>query len=247
MPLNIKPSNYSVSIEEMQALEEKKKKEERASATDARSPNRAGMRAKATTSTLAAENNGQYDEEGGGQKKKDRFYLPVLYINDPTQWESKPLSERKHFTDDIAKDTCLGNCCNVEGLSAGCCQLDPDDMEHVLGPVDEEWIKATIKWFKKKDINVTRHDLVIDYEEGRLTGQRFFNDHEVFKRKDTYPILRIQASGIRFACKFLNVQTGKCTIYQQRPEMCRNYYCSYIKSNFLVKTQNHPNTYKKIG
>lgn len=180
-------------------------------------------------------------------KKRARFYLPVLRINDPTQWESKPLSERKHFTDDEAKKTCLGNCCGVEGLRAGCCQLDPDDIEHVLGPVDEDWIKKTIKWFRKKGINVTRHDIVIDYEEGKLIGQQFFHDHEVFKSPDSYPILRIQASGIRFACKFLNVHNGMCTIYEQRPNMCRDYYCGFVKANYLVRTHNHPNSYKKIG
>lgn len=222
MPLNIKESVYSISSEEL----EKRNKVENIPVID--------------------KSNKSEKQENTNKAEKSRFYLPVLHINKPDFWEQKPTNEREAFTDEVAKNTCLGNCCNVPGLSAGCCQLDPDDLEHVLGPVDEEWIKRTIRWMKHRHINVTRHDLVIDYEEGLLIGQQFFHDHEVFKRKDTYPILRIQASGIRFACKFLNVQTGKCTIYQQRPDMCKNYYCSYIKSNFLVKTPNSQNTYKKM-
>lgn len=179
-------------------------------------------------------------------KKEARYYLPVLYLNDQTQWESKPLSERLHFTDENAKSTCLGNCCGHEGLKAGCCNLDPDDLEHVLGPVDEEWIKKTVKWFKNKGIIMGRHDLVIDLEEGKLIGDKFFNDHPVFSSPDSYPMLRIQANGIRFACKFLNVSSGMCTIYQQRPEMCRKYLCSYVKANFLVRLSDSPNTYRKI-
>ncbi len=225
MPINIKPSGRSLSSEELASLEKKSREMVRDIVKKPPSD----------------------PEKNKEPPKKDRFYLPVLRINDPTQWDSKPLSERKYFTDDVAKSVCIGNCCQVEGLSAGCCQLDPDDLEHVLGPVDEAWIKDTIKWFKKKGMDVTRHDIVIDYEEGKLIGQKFFNDHEVFKRPDTYPIIRIQASGIRFSCKFLNVQTGKCTIYAQRPNMCKDYYCSYIKANFLVKTKNHPNKYEKIG
>ena len=73
----------------------------------------------------------------GSANRKDRFHLPVLHINDPTQWPSQPLENRMRFTDEVAFHTCLGNCCGVEGLKAGCCQMDPDDMEHVLGPVDE--------------------------------------------------------------------------------------------------------------
>lgn len=197
--------------------------------------------------TSVAKSEAEEEENPEESKKKAKFYLPVLYINDPTQWESKPLSKRKHFTDEVAKETCLGNCCNVKDLKAGCCQLDPDDIEHVLGPVDEDWIKRTIKWFKGKGINVTRHDIVIDYEEGKLIGRKFFNDHQVFKSPDSYPILRIQANGQRFACKFLNVHNGMCTIYEHRPNMCRDYLCAYVKANFLVRTHNHPNTYKKIG
>ena len=226
MPIDIKPSRKSLNLEDLM------KQQKPVSFPKV---------------NVSSKKNEEDDQDAlTGEKKRDKFYLPVLYINDPTQWESKPLSERQHFTSDIAKKTCLGNCCGVEGLRAGCCQLDPEDLEHVLGPVDEDWIKKTIKWFRKKGINVTRHDIVIDYEEGKLIGRAFFNDHAVFKSPDSYPILRIQANGLRFSCKFLNVHNGMCTIYEQRPNMCRDYLCSYVKANFLVKTHNHPNTYKKV-
>lgn len=177
------------------------------------------------------------------EKKKDnKFYLPVLRLNDKSAWDPKPLSERKHFTDEVATTTCLSNCNNVPGLQSGCCKLDPNDLEHVLGPIDEDWIVRTVKWFHKKGLMITRHDLVIDFEEGKLLGESLFNDHPVFKKKDTYPILRIQTDGPRFACKFLNIHNGKCTIYPIRPYMCRGYYCQYIKTNFLVKLKNNPNS-----
>lgn len=229
MPINIKPSGRSVSLEDIA-----KAQKEAPISRPAPKPQ---------TNQFP----GSEGTDPENDKKTARFYLPVLRINDATQWESKPLSERKHFTDEEAKKTCVGNCCGVSDLKAGCCQLDPDDIEHVLGPVDEDWIRKTIKWFKKKGINYTRQDLVIDFEEGRLTGQAHFNNHPVFQQKDSYPILRIQASGIRFACKFLNVSNGMCTIYEQRPNMCRDYYCEYVKANFLVRTKNHPNSYKKLG
>jgi len=177
------------------------------------------------------------------EKKKDnKFYLPVLRLNDKTVWDSKQLKDRKHFTDEVATKTCLSNCNDVAGLQSGCCKLDPNDLEHVLGPIDEDWIERTVKWFNKKTISITRHDLVIDYEEGKILGETFFNDHPVFKKKDTYPILRIQTDGPRFACKFLNINNGKCTIYPIRPQMCKGYYCQYVKTNFLVKLKNGPNS-----
>jgi len=231
MPINIKPSTRSLTVEEIADLEKRNKI----------------FITPPKTETKNSKNAPDPEEQGDGSGyKRDRFYLPVLYLNDTSQWESKPLSERTHFTDEVAFKTCVGNCCGVKGLSAGCCQLDPDDIEHVLGPVDEKWIKDTVKWFNSKGIPYTRHDIVIDFEEGKLTGQQFFKDHEVFKRKETYPILRIQASGTRFSCKFLNAFNGKCTIYNKRPEMCRTYLCTYVKTNFLVKGASHPNTYKKL-
>lgn len=178
--------------------------------------------------------------------KSKRFYLPVLYLNDPTQWDSKPLSERKHFTDETALKTCVGNCCNVPGLKAGCCSLDPDDIEHVLGGLDEEWISDMIQWLTKRGVPTRRSDIVIDYEEGVLIGEKFFNSHDVFKSKESYPMIRFQVNGPRFSCKFLHAPTGMCTIYEKRPDMCRNYLCQFVKSNFLVRTKSHPNRYVKI-
>ena len=179
-------------------------------------------------------------------RKDNKYYLPVLHINDPTMWDSKPKSERRMFTDEVAKETCLSNCCGIPGVKNVCCQLDPEDLEHVLGPVSEKWIKKTIKWFRKREINVTREDIVIDEEEGRLIGDNLFGGHDVFKSAGSYPMLRFQVFGPRYACKFLNVHNGMCTIYQVRPDMCRGYYCQFVKKNFLVRTKEHPNTYIRV-
>lgn len=176
------------------------------------------------------------------QKVLNKYHLPVLYINDATQWENNPHKQR--FTDEIAKKTCLENCCGYQGLKCACCMLDPNDLEHVLGKVDEQWIEDIKHWFKTtKKMFLSREDIVIDYEEGKLLGETWFNDHPVFKNEKSYPMLRIQVYGQRFVCKFLNVKSGACTIYSQRPNMCKDYYCQYIKSNFLVKTRQNPNTY----
>lgn len=180
-------------------------------------------------------------------KNDNRFHLPVLHINDPTQWPSQPKENRLKFTDEVALHTCLGNCCGVEGLKAGCCHMDPDDMEHVLGPVDEDWIKNTARWLTNKGIPTSRSDLVIDFEEGKLIGEKFFTGERkaVFMAEESYPILRFQIKGPRFVCKFLNPNSGKCGIYEKRPAMCRGYLCQYVKANFRVRPdpKNHPNTF----
>lgn len=179
------------------------------------------------------------------QKIINKYHLPVLYINDATQWENNPHKQR--FTDDVAKKTCLENCCGYEGLKCACCMLDPNDLEHVLGKVDEQWIENIRQWFKNtKKMFLSREDIVIDFEEGKLLGETWFNDHPVFKNEKSYPMLRIQVYGQRFVCKFLNVKSGVCTIYSQRPDMCKDYYCQYVKSNFLVKTRQNPNTYVNL-
>lgn len=176
-------------------------------------------------------------------KEDNKYYLPVLYLNDAAMWESRPKKSRLRFDDKQATETCLSNCCGHPGVKNACCLLDPDDLEHILGPVTEKWIKRIVKWFNRKGICVTREDIVIDQEEGELIGANHFNGHKVFNSPDSYPMLRIQAFGPRFACKFLNVHNGKCTIYSQRPDMCQGYYCQYVKSNFLVKAKGTTNTY----
>lgn len=179
------------------------------------------------------------------QKVLNKYHLPVLYINDATQWENNP--HKLRFTDEVAKKTCLENCCGYEGLKCACCMLDPNDLEHVLGKVDEQWIEDIRQWFKTtKKMFLSREDVVIDYEEGKLLGETWFNDHPVFRNEKSYPMLRIQVYGQRFVCKFLNVKSGVCTIYSQRPNMCKDYYCQYIKSNFLVRTRQNPNTYVNL-
>lgn len=187
--------------------------------------------------------------KGSIKNPEDRFYLPVLNLNHIPEWDSKPNEERKHFTDEVALNTCLGNCCGVEGLKGGCCHLDPIDLEHVLGPLDEDWIRDIIKWFKHKGISCNRSDIVIDYEEGKYLGQTLFKDapnNQIFQEKQSYPFLRFQVLGPRYVCKFMNPQTYKCQIYEVRPNMCRTYYCQYILTNFLVKTKNHPNRWQKV-
>lgn len=185
----------------------------------------------------------------GIKDPQDRFYLPVLNINHHNEWHPKPLDERKNFTDEVAMSTCLGNCCGVSGLKGACCHLDPVDLEHILGPLDEDWIRDTLKWFRKKGIQMTREDLVIDFEEGKILGETLFKDaanNKIFQEKKAYPFLRFQVIGPRYACKFMNPKTYKCQIYEVRPNMCRTYYCQYILTNFLVKTKAHPNRWQRI-
>jgi len=179
-------------------------------------------------------------------KKENKFYLPVLSLNDETMWQTKPMSERTYFTDEVAKETCLTNCCNAPGVFSACCRLDPNDLEHILGPVTEKWIKRFLNHSQKKGLNYKRSDVVIDFEEGKLIGDAFFNGHPIFSKPTSYPMMRIQAMGPRFGCKFLNPDNGMCGIYPVRPDMCSGYLCQYVKKSFLVKTKSHPNTYKRV-
>jgi Fe-S-cluster containining protein len=179
-------------------------------------------------------------------KKENRYYLPVLYLNHMDMYPSKPNSERQHWTDKKAMETCLGNCCGIPGTKAMCCKLNPDHLEHVIGPVDEKWIKKTIEYFRKKGITMTRQDLVIEYEEGVLIGQNFFKGHAIFERKDAYPIMRMKLEGPHFSCIFLNSKNNMCNIYEVRPELCRVYLCGYVKSNFFVKGKRKQNVWEKL-
>ena len=188
------------------------------------------------TEAIKEENDDNNTESIQDVKKANKYYLPILSMDESDAWPSKPKSERNPLTADAAINACLNNCCGQKGVFSGCCRLDPDDLEHILGPVSERWIKRFLKFAKKNKQGLKRSDLVIDFEEGKIIGNTFFNGNEVFNKLTSYPMLRFQVHGPRFSCKFLNVNSGACTIYEQRPDMCKNYYCEYLKSNFLIKT-----------
>jgi hypothetical protein len=180
------------------------------------------------------------------RKVLNKYHLPVLNINKADYWPSLPLKERRHFTDQVAMETCLGNCCGYEGLKAACCQLDMDDLEHVLGNLSEEDIERLLKHLRKATPGIKREDVVIEKEEGMMIGRKFFNDHPVFNDDKSYPMLRLQIFGNRFVCKFLSTKTWMCTVYGSRPEMCSGYYCKYIKRNFLIRTGGIVNAWEKV-
>jgi len=183
-----------------------------------------------------------------GEEKYDNTYIPVLNLNHIEEWPSQPLENRRHWTDKVAEEVCLNNCCNKSGFGGACCKLDPSfDLDHVLGPVDEKSIERLINFFNRKGINYKRKDIVIDFEEGKIIGQKFFNGHPVFFKESSYPIMRIKAVNSYFACIFLNPHNNKCTVYSHRPDpMCTQYLCQYVQTNFLVRTPQHPNTFKKL-
>jgi len=181
-----------------------------------------------------------------GERKEGKFYLPALGLNNKDMWKPLQSSDRKHWTDEKAFSTCVGNCCDIKGLKAGCCHLDMNDLEHVLGPVDDDDIKLILQKLRKRGISATREDVVIDFEEGKLIGEAFFNGHEVFNNKKSYPFLRFQVSGPRFVCKYLSTKTGMCTIYEFRPKMCRDYLCQFVQTRFLVRNKDKPNTFVKL-
>ena len=188
-------------------------------------------------------------KQRGIVEPSDKYYLPIINLNLPHEWPSKPAEERSHFTEKVAMETCLGNCCGVPGLKGGCCHLDPYDLEHVLGPVDELWIRDIVKWFRHKGLHFTREDVVVDYEEGLIIGDTLFKDapnNAVFKDKHAYPFLRFQVLGPRYVCKFMSPETYMCSIYLHRPLMCRRYLCSYVTGNFICKTWTKPQTWRKV-
>jgi len=187
-------------------------------------------------------------EENLENKKKviNKVHLPVLNLNIKEEWESLPLSKRRHLTDELAQETCGSNCCGYEGLAAACCQLNPENLEHVLGAITKEDISRILKQLKKSIPSIEKSDIVIEKEEGMLIGRTFFNGHDIFNQENSYPMLRFQIYQNRFVCKFLNPKTKQCSIYSVRPEMCKNYFCRYVKTNFLLRTPSNPNIYKKI-
>jgi Fe-S-cluster containining protein len=64
------------------------------------------------------------------------------------------------------------------------------------------------------------------YEE----GSKLFPDRPVWQNSDNFPAFRVDLNSPRKPCIFYNQSIRSCSVYEIRPETCRNYSCDYLKS-----------------
>ncbi len=167
---------------------------------------------------------------------QDKFHLPLLNFESESEYPPISSGERIHLTDELHRNICNRHCCGIDGLGWACCFINPDSPEHVLGPVDKKWIKQ----FGTSN--------TMEEDEGKeFARKRLAVHYEPFFRSQNYPMLRLQIYGGLYVCRNFDLKTRGCMLScKQRPEICRNYLCEYLRANYFVRLPEHPHIYVKV-
>lgn len=116
---------------------------------------------------------------------------------------------------------CQKKCLGYDGNHGGCCTVGNRDF--ILGPVldAESFIEKLKKRFPGVDISFD--DIFIKYEE----GSKMFPDKKYWQNPQSYPCFRLSQNKIK-SCIFYNESIKCCSIYEDRPDMCRSFMCDYL-------------------
>ena len=131
------------------------------------------------------------------------------------------LPSRSKLIELVAVHTCTRNCFGMEGYAASCCTLENRDW--IQGPVPDAMTfveRLSVRFGRE----VPYSEVFVDYEEGRT----LFPERSEWQVPTNYPALRpVMDAEERFPCQFLS-EAGACTVYEDRPAMCRDYRCDHL-------------------
>ena len=119
---------------------------------------------------------------------------------------------------------CSNNCYGRTGYHGSCCSLE--DRDYIIGPhLDtEDFIKNLSS---KLGREIYEEDIFIGYEEGK----KLFPYKTAWQNRDSYPAFRVDFFNPKLPCIFYNTKIKACSIYDIRPQTCREYECEYLSNN----------------
>ena len=123
-----------------------------------------------------------------------------------------------------ACDICSNNCFGIKGYDGSCCSVE--DRDWIIGPINDtdEFISKLSNKFGR-DIN--KEDIFYEYEEGK----NVFPNKSTWQDENSYPAFKVNLQDPKKPCIFYNTTVKACTVYDIRPETCRNFECDYLKNN----------------
>ena len=106
----------------------------------------------------------------------------------------------------------------------GCCTVS--DRDFIIGPhsdADKFLDRLTEKFSRE----ILWKEVFIDYEEGK----KLFPNKTSWQNPSSYPALRLNLTQPTLPCIFYNTTLRACSIYDIRPQTCRDYVCSYLQEH----------------
>jgi Fe-S-cluster containining protein len=130
------------------------------------------------------------------------------------------------FVKDMGTDCniCSDKCYGRIGYHGSCCSLE--DRDYIIGPHPdtEDFIKNLSS---KLGREIYEEDIFIGYEEGK----KLFPYKTSWQNRDSYPAFRVDFFNPKLPCIFYNTKIKACSIYDIRPQTCREYECEYLSNN----------------
>jgi Fe-S-cluster containining protein len=125
-------------------------------------------------------------------------------------------------------NVCSNKCWGIEGYDGSCCTVE--DRDWIMGANDDahEFIE---KLSEKLGEKVNYNDIFIEYEEGK----KLFPDKPSWQLESSYPAFRLKLDHKKLPCIFYDTDEKQCTVYDIRPETCRDFECNYYT---VIKTIN---------
>jgi len=119
---------------------------------------------------------------------------------------------------------CSNNCFGRDGYHGSCCSIE--DRDYIIGPHydTDEFIKNLSS---KLGREIYEEDVFINYEE----GSKLFPSKSTWQNPSSYPAFRVDFFNPKLPCIFYNTKLKFCTIYDVRPQTCREYECEYLAKN----------------
>lgn len=121
-------------------------------------------------------------------------------------------------------EICSVKCFGVDDYHGSCCSIE--NRTWILGGVGDH--KDFLQRLRTKFGSHIQHsDVFVEYEEGK----NLFPGNVCWENPDLYPALRVNMNSEMKECIFYNKNVRKCMVYDIRPQMCKDFYCEYLKEN----------------
>ena len=117
---------------------------------------------------------------------------------------------------------CSNKCMGFPGNHGGCCTVA--DRDFIIGPHKDtnDFLERLSEKFSRE---IFWKEVFIDYEEGK----KLFPNKKIWSDPSSYPALRVNFSQTTLPCIFYNTTIRACSIYDVRPQTCKDYECSYLQ------------------
>lgn len=123
----------------------------------------------------------------------------------------------------VIEHTCANKCMGRSGHRGGCCTLG--DRDYILGPVRDidEFLERLERVLGRA---LDRSEVVIEFDEGKA----LFPERPTWQDPKNFPALRVRTADPRAPCRFYELETGRCSIHEHRPQGCRSFECEWLKN-----------------